>query len=184
MKTADRARATPLPITLRDGREMVIRALDAGDAEAFVAFYSAIPVDDNRYYIGPEGCTPEKARERAARADSPTEVALVIDGQNGQVYGEAWYSWKDEPRAKSTFGICISRAVQGVGAGKALMDRLMALAAEVGPPVMTLTVQKENARAVALYQKMGFAIVREQMRPARQDCPELPEYYMEKSLRA
>ena len=48
---------------------------------------------------------------------------------------------------------------------------------------MSLTVQKANPRAVALYQKMGFEIVREQMRNQVEEFPPEPEYYMERKVR-
>ncbi|MHC4885502.1 MAG: GNAT family N-acetyltransferase [Planctomycetota bacterium] len=174
---------TPFETELKNGRTLTVRLLEACDAEPFVEFYGAIPAEDNRYYIGADGCTPEKARARADRAESPVEVCLVLDGGDGRIYGEAWYSWKDEENAKSTFGICISRELQGQGAGKGIMSALMDLSAKVGPEIMTLTVQKENERAADLYQKLGFKIIKEQIRPARKDCPELPEYYMERQTR-
>jgi len=50
---------------------------------------------------------------------------------------------------------------------------------------MSLTVQLANNRAVALYHKMGFTIVREQMRAASEACgfPAETEYYMERRVR-
>jgi ribosomal protein S18 acetylase RimI-like enzyme len=85
----------------------------------------------------------------------------------------------------SHFGLCIRRGLQASGAGNALMTRLLEVAKEIGPPVMGLTVQKANARAVALYTKMGFRVVREQMRgPMAVDgFPPEPEYYMERRTR-
>ncbi len=84
---------------------------------------------------------------------------------------------------RSTFGICISRDCQGSGAGRALMTRLLDIAREVGPPIMTLTVQHANPRAVALYRAMGFTPVREQLREVKFGFPEEPEYCMERPVR-
>jgi len=85
-----------------------------------------------------------------------------------------------------SFGICIGRDLQGRGVGRALMVRLAEVAESVGPPVMQLTVQLANARAVALYRSMGFRVVREQMR-ANDDAgygfPPEPEYLMERETR-
>jgi ribosomal protein S18 acetylase RimI-like enzyme len=44
---------------------------------------------------------------------------------------------------------------------------------------MGLTVQKANPRGMALYQKMGFGVVREQVRPSDGE----PEFYMERRFR-
>ena len=99
--------------------------------------------------------------------------------------GYAWCRWGEEQAKRSTFGICIGRACQGLGAGRALMARLLEIAAVVGPPVMCLTVQLANPRAVALYQSMGFGVVREQTRGEMDGhgFPPEPEYYMEKPVR-
>jgi ribosomal protein S18 acetylase RimI-like enzyme len=48
-----------------------------------------------------------------------------------------------------------------------------------------LTVQHANTRAVILYQKMGFKIVREQVRGTPDDPYGFdmePEYYMEQKM--
>ncbi|MDF1514754.1 MAG: hypothetical protein P1S60_13175 [Anaerolineae bacterium] len=48
-----------------------------------------------------------------------------------------------------------------------------------------MTVQKANprARAVALYRKTGFQIIREQMRGQMEEFPPEPEYYMERIIK-
>lgn len=53
----------------------------------------------------------------------------------------------------------------------------------IGPQAMSLTVQKANPRAFALYSKMGFQVVREQMRNQAEEFPPEPEYYMERNAR-
>ena len=65
------------------------------------------------------------------------------------------------------------------------MTRLAEIARHIGPPVMHLTVQKANARAFALYGKMGFRVIREQTRRATPErgWPEEPEYAMERAVR-
>jgi len=64
------------------------------------------------------------------------------------------------------------------------MARLLEIAQQVGPPVMGLTVQLANERALRLYRGMGFEVVREQMSDssAYGFDPE-PEYYMERLVR-
>lgn len=48
---------------------------------------------------------------------------------------------------------------------------------------MALTVQLANPRAIALYQKMGFRIVRQQVRDRIGDFAAEPEYAMEQIVR-
>lgn len=180
MRILDTCTIPAEPVTLTDGTIMTIRLLAENDGDAYVAFYGSIPAQDNRYYIGAEACTPEKARQRGQCAHSATELCLVLEGSDGKIYGEAWYRWKSEKDHASVFGICMSQDIQGSGAGGKIMNSLMALSAHHGPPIMSLTVQKENKRAVHLYEKIGFVVIKEQIRPARADCEALEEYYMER----
>ncbi len=174
----------PIRVSLKDGTEATIRPLSPEDGEALAAFYAGVPMEDIRFYC-PHPLDREHALSNAANALSPLEVVLVVETPAQPIAGYAWYRWKEENAERSTFGICVGRAIQGTGAGRALMARLAEIAAVAGPPVMCLTVQKANARAVALYQSMGFRIVREQMRGpmAMGTFPPEPEYAMERQVR-
>jgi ribosomal protein S18 acetylase RimI-like enzyme/cation transport regulator ChaC len=183
MNPDDRHLVEPRRLTLRDGREVTIRLLETTDAESVVDLYLSIPDDDGIYYcLPPSQRTRERALQRVAAADSPYEVCLVLVDDAGMIHGEAWYGWSAEQTAQSLFGIYIRRTMQGVGAGRILMTRLMEVGDLYGPPVMTLTVQTENERAWKLYQRMGFIIQRQQMRDAREDSPAMPEFYMTRKM--
>ncbi len=185
MKAEDRLFVAPRRVTLRDGRDITIRLIDAADLPAMIAFYRDVPAEDSIYYrttidnleAGAEKWVP-------AAADNPYMVCLVLADDAGGVHGEAWYEWKENAPGMSTFGICIRRTMQGQGAGRLIMSRLMEIGDAFGPPVMNLTVQKENERAWKLYTSLGFKPLREQMRAAREDAPEMPEFYMERIMGA
>jgi len=176
-----------LTATLRDGRSVRLRPLSAADAGALGDFYTSLPRETWRFYC-PPCLTREDAARRAAEADAATVVCLVAEEPSSRaIVGYAWYRWKDDasspgPRS-STFGICLREAYRGAGLGHALIARLLEIAREVGPPVMALTVQLANPRAIALYQKMGFRIVRQQVRDRIGDFAAEPEYAMEQIVR-
>ena len=183
MRPEDQPRFPAVTATLRDGREVALRLIAADDAEALGDFYESLPRATWRFYCPPV-LTRADAVRRARWATSPTFVCLVaVDSATGGIAGYNWYQWKDEESPTSVFGICLREAFRGVGLGRALMGRLLEIAEEVGPPTMSLTVQLANPRAVALYQKMGFHIVRQQMRGQVADFEAEPEYYMEQSIR-
>lgn len=183
MKPEDKKFATPRTVKLRDGRSITIRLLDAQDAEGYVPFYTGIPEEDNIFYIGPDATTAEKARERVINfADNPYEVCLVLADEEGGIHGEAWFRWSENDTEKSCFGICLARSMQGSGAGRLIMSRLMEIGDLYGPPVMTLTAQVDNFRAWKLYTSEGFVILKKQMRAARKNCPEMVEFYMERQM--
>jgi ribosomal protein S18 acetylase RimI-like enzyme len=183
MRPEDQPRFSAVSTTLKDGREVVLRLLAVDDVEALADFYDSLPRATWRFYCPPR-LTRDDAAMRARWANQTTFVCLVAeDGTTGHVVGYNWYQWKEEGSRISVFGICLREAYRGVGLGRALMARLLEIAEEVGPPVMSLTVQLANPRAVALYQKMGFRIVREQEREKVADFEAEPEYYMEQSIR-
>lgn len=165
------------PVELKNRQQVTLRLLARTDGEALAAFYASVPPEDNRFY-SPHPLTQAEAMKKAALADEPRFVCLVGVAENDVIAGYSWYAWYADDCHASTFGICIRRDFQGTGLARALMADLMEIAARIGPAVMSLTVQKANPRGVELYRKMGFQVVREQLR--EQDGE--PEYYMERNL--
>ncbi len=163
----------PVEASLKNNIKVVVRPLGPEDGPALGDFYEAVPKEDFHYYC-PHPLTREKAMEKAGHSQQPNLVCLVIEMDQGEIGGYAWYRWKSPEAERSGFGMCIRRNFQNLGVGKALLGHILEIAARRGPAIITLTVQKSNPRAVALYKKMGFQIVRDQVRNDRE-----PEFYME-----
>lgn len=181
MLPKDRPRFGPVAATLKHGRQITVRLLGLTDGEALGEFYESVPREDYRFYA-PHPLTRQAALNKVRDgADSPTFVCVVGINPENRLIGYAWYHWQEQDSPSSCFGICIHREYQNSGTGQALMLRLFDIAREIGPPKMRLTVQKANGRAVALYQKMGFTILREQTRDAFEEFPIQPEYLMERN---
>jgi ribosomal protein S18 acetylase RimI-like enzyme len=178
MTPEDQSRFPAASVTLKGSETVLIRPLAQADGPALADFYESVPPEDYRFYC-PHPLDRENASRKAAGADDPLSVILVAESSGGRIAGYAWYKWKSPDAERSGFGICIRREFQGRGLGKALMARLNEIARLLGPPVMGLTVQKANPRAVALYREMGFAVVREQLRGGDGE----PEFYMERKVR-
>ncbi len=184
MKPEDIKRFPPQTVQLKNKTQVVLRPLTPQDGEALADFYESIPPEDFRFYC-PHALNRTKAMEKAAAAHDPRMVVLVLEAPDQTIGGYAWFRWQSEEAPTSSFGMCVRRDFQGTGAARALFDHLLRIAREVGPPVMSLTVQKANVRGVELYKKMGFNIIREQMRTANPEFgfePE-PEYRMELKIR-
>ena len=178
MREEDQSRFPPVLHVLKNGHRVTIRPLALKDGPALADFYQSVPAADVRFYC-PHLLTREKAMENAAAALSPLQVVLVVEAADSRIAGYAWYRWESEHSSTSSFGICIRHSFQGLGAGRALMCRLLEIARVIGPPVMGLTVQKANPKAFALYRSMGFLAVREQLRATDNE----PEYYMQLKVR-
>lgn len=181
MKIEDQERFPAANGTLRDGRTVMVRPLRVEDGGALAAFYASVPAGDIRFYC-PYPLTRERAYRNAAEANDPRRVVLVMESAEGDILGYAWTRWQAPDAGYSRLGICVARSVQGQGAGRILMDRLLTVAGKIGPPAVRLTVQRANRKAVALYRSLGFRILHKQMRPANPSLglePE-PEYLMER----
>jgi len=61
----------------------------------------------------------------------------------------------------ASFGIFLRDKYQGQGIGSILMERAVQLAAKKGIREISLTVLKENKRAINLYTKFGFEVTEE-----------------------
>ena len=182
MTPADRGRFPATCVTLKDGRAGTLRFLRADDGERLGDFYEGLDAEAGRFYW-PHALDREHARANASRADSPVEVVLVLETPTGAIGGYAWYRWRDADAPSSGFGICIAVDYQSCGAGRVLMERLLEIAKEVGPPRMCLTCQHANFRAVELYQKLGFRVTREGLLGGRRQWPPEPQYWLEKAVR-
>jgi len=163
-------------VALRSGASFTFRPLRISDGDALAEFYDAIPESDSFYYPVPS--TRDAVAAKAKSASDPRLVCLVAEDDCQSIAGYAWYKWTKDTDRASTFGICVRPGHQGTGLGRALMSRICGIACEIGPPVVSLTVQKANARAFGLYQSMGFEVIREQLRGDGE-----PEYYMELRVR-
>lgn len=184
MKPEDALRFPAVPAQLKNNVPATLRPLALRDGPALAEFYASIKWGEYRHYTA-YPLSPLTAAKNAANADADQIVTILLVGADERIGGYAWYRWSKPDARDSVFGICVRGEYQNVGTGAALMRRIAEVAREVGPPIMSLTVQLANARAVALYQKQGFKIVREQMRP---EIPQLgffaePEYYMERATR-
>jgi len=183
MVPMDAARFGPVDVLLKDRRAVTLRLLAADDETRLGDFYLTVPREDYRFYRC-QPLTRGLAQEVVRKAQGPADVVLVAaDPAGGAIVGYAWYMWEGTQAASSVFGVCLRRSHQGAGLARALMARLLEIARHIGPPMMTLTVQLANPRAVALYQQMGFRIVRQQIRKETADFAAEPEYYMEQAVR-
>lgn len=183
MTSEQRLAIPPAPALLRNGVAVCVRPLTPEDGEALADLYVSVPREDARFYLCPSLLTREHALSEASATDSPDRVDLMLETADGAMVGYAWYRWDGAYTEASLFGICIRREYQGHGAGALLLTHINAIARTLGPPVISLTVQQANARAAALYQKMGFTIIREQELSERDGFPAEPEWYMERRTR-
>lgn len=148
-------------VVLRDGRRCVLRRARPGDSGRIYDYFARLsPI--SRAFFHPHPFSVADARRIACDGTSARIYRLLaLDGQTGVVAGYAFYEAAVETGGVPVLGIGIADDYQGAGLGRAMMEALIAEARRTHREGINLTVYKNNARAIALYQSLGFRIVGE-----------------------
>ncbi len=93
-------------------------------------------------------------RERLEASDAATFVARADGADVGLVVGA---SFRGREPAAGLFAMWVAPEARGAGVGALLVDAVVAWARERGHPRLLLEVADENAAAIRLYERKGFA---------------------------
>ncbi len=150
----------------KDGRLVTLRALKRGDLDGLVRFANAVSREkavnrelgivalDGRITRADERLFLNRIL-REAKKGNEVSLAAVVDGE---IVGHADV-WRRTPRDvhhTGVFGIIIREGYRDVGIGERLMSAVLHESAKRGIWLVELTVFATNARAVHLYEKLGF----------------------------
>ena len=133
-------------LTTKTGSELYLRNGDAPDGDAALAVFNKTHAETEYLLTYPDesSMTAEQEAEFLAQATKSAreiEILAFVDGQLAH-------------RAK--FGIGILQAYWGQGIGYALTAACIDCARQAGYLQLELDVVADNARAIALYKKLGF----------------------------
>lgn len=150
-------------IMLRDGELCVIRSAEPEDAEQMLQ-YMKIMLGETPFLLRtPEEfdySVGEEARILEERKNDPRSLMLLAE-KDGQIIASAdvqSHGRKSRVRHRTELGISVRKDFWRQGIGSALMERLIAFAAECGYEQIELTVEQKNRRALSLYMKYGFTV--------------------------
>ena len=148
-------------VRLKDGRTCVLRAASGEDAEAVCGNFSLTHAQTDFLLSYPEENSYDADRERQFLTDKKNsadevELCAVVDGRIVGTAGLESLGKKDKVRHRAEFGISIEREYWGLGIGRALLAACIECAKRAGYAQLELDVVGENARAIRLYQSMGF----------------------------
>ena len=153
----------PETLTLRDGRQCVIRSVTPEDAPRMLQ-YMKIMLGETPFLLR----TPEEfnysAEEEAAilarRAEDPRclMLAAVLDGGIAACADVQSHGQKSRVFHRAELGISVRKDYWRLGIGSALMERLIAFAGRAGYEQIELTAESKNSRALALYRRFGFTV--------------------------
>lgn len=135
----------------------LIRPIESRDVDAVYALIAALADHENER---PQlTVTPTKLRETGF-GDAPAWSGLIAES-GGVACGYATYTkdfhiWSGAPRI-SLDDIYVTPEMRGSGLGESLMRAVFDVAAKKGAYV-SWTVQPENKRAIAFYERLGAKV--------------------------
>ncbi|MCK5379509.1 MAG: GNAT family N-acetyltransferase [Acidobacteria bacterium] len=143
-------------VTLKDGRQIVIRGLLEDDADAVFAFFARLPEEDRKYlrvdvtkYESLTHRYVEVKNHRACRLVAVAGDEIVADGAL-ELKGHGWGENVGEIR------LIVSRSFQRTGLGTLLARELYFLAAEHKVERIVARVMKPQVGAHRIMNRLGF----------------------------
>lgn len=134
---------------------MFIRAATRSDAEA-MAGVTAVVAEEGSIATEPPVDIEARAQQFREALDSGSATMWVTE-HDGRVVGTAGAHPTGPPGVLSV-GMMLLPEARGRGAGRAMLDAIVAHARESGAHKVELEVWPDNARAIALYARAGFQV--------------------------
>lgn len=148
-------------ITMKDGRECLLRHATGDDAQAVLDLFIATHEQTDFLASYADECTfivEGEAKFLQGQADSENgiEILAEIDGTVVGMAGISCVGPKSKVRHRAEFGISVDKAYWRLGIGRALTAACIDCAKAAGYAQVELSVVADNAHAIALYESFGF----------------------------
>jgi GNAT superfamily N-acetyltransferase len=145
----------PDVIQLRDGARLVVRPIEATDADALVALHARLSADTiYRRYFGVRPHLSPTDVERFTRVDGRARFALVAL-QATDLVAVARYEGRPGDRS-AELAVVVDDALQHQGVGRLMLERLVDVAREAGIESLVADVLVGNAAMLALLRTLGL----------------------------
>ena len=145
----------PDVIVLRDGARLVVRPIEAADAEALVALHARLSADTiYRRYFGVRPHLSPADVERFTRVDGRTRFALVAVRGSDLVAVTRYEGRPGESSAE--IAVVVDDALQHQGIGRLMLERLVDVAREAGLRTLAADVLAGNVAMLALLRTLGL----------------------------
>ncbi|MCL4798076.1 MAG: GNAT family N-acetyltransferase [Burkholderiales bacterium] len=142
--------------TLRNGREIQIRALEPADRAGLLEAVAGMsPEARYRRFFAPKRDFTEKEIDYYLNVDFVEHVALVAV-LDGAIVGGGRYIVSAPGRAEVAFSVDDARRSQGIGS--ALMRHLVFIAREAGIRELIAEVLPDNASMLKVFERSGLAM--------------------------
>ena len=151
-------------MTLKDGTVIRLRSLEKTDAGAAIFCLRKVSAETDFLMREVSECGMTIAQEEdviARKAENPRELllgAFIGDELLGMAGLNACGPYA-RVRHRASIGLSLLRTYWGKGIGTAMMNALISAAKDAGYEQLELDAVDNNARAISLYQRMGFVRV-------------------------
>ena len=137
---------------------MIVRDARATDAKAWRAIVLEAATEASQIATWPEDVWSEADLVERIRVAKPDETAYLVAEGDGEVVGVLGLARGSRSALRHTadLGLTVARAHRGRGVGSALLAEAEARARAWGVHKLCLGVFSDNARAAALYRRLGY----------------------------
>lgn len=144
------------------GREILLRNATEEDAQMLID-YLKVTCGETRYLVKePEEITMtlEQEKQFINRNNESENDLLILGFLDGEYVGNCSLMGMNTGRYKHRvgMGIALYQKYTSMGIGRAMIEKLFAVAREKGFEQIELEVVADNERAIHLYKSMGFEI--------------------------
>ncbi len=145
-----------------NGKELLLRNATEEDAQMLLDGLKQVS-GETRFLLKESEeitLTIEQEKEFIKNNNESDTNVFLIGFLDGAYVGNCSLMGKTLLRQKhrASMGIALKQRFTGVGIGTAMMEKIIALATEMGYEQLELEVVANNERAIHLYKKMGFEI--------------------------
>jgi RimJ/RimL family protein N-acetyltransferase len=149
-------------VSLKDGREVVLKSITSSDAELMLQHLIATHLESYRnmnqtaqYW---KSVPIEEEKKILADFEKSKSKAMIAAWFENKIIGGASIVGQGSEFVKhnASLGMSIQKAFAGQGLGSEMMKYLLAVAKEAGFHRIDLTVRTYNVEGIALYEKTGF----------------------------
>jgi len=151
-------------ITLKSGRTLTIRRVEADDAEAILGYLKQVGGESDNLLFGAEGLpyTLEEEREALRRFAEAKTSTMLVGVSSDRIVSIVNLSAPTRERIAHTsdIGVSVLKEYWHDGVGTAMLTALVEFARATGViEIIHLEVRADNLRAIGLYEKIGFSTI-------------------------
>ena len=148
-------------ITLKDGRECILRNGTSADAEGALNVFLLTHEQTDFLLTYTDESSREVSKEaeylkEREESDKEIEIGAEVDGYIAGTAGITCAGDKYKTRHRADFGIGIDEKYWNLGIGKAMLEACIECAGKAGYEQIELNVVSDNEKAFEMYKKAGF----------------------------